>query len=66
MVFVRISVQNLRSLVDFIGTCVFPPQTSNQTFLVSDGQDLSTTELVRGMAHAAGVRRAMGGHRLIP
>ena len=27
---------------------------ANQTFLVSDGQDLSTTELVRGMAQAAG------------
>ena len=28
---------------------------ANQTFLVSDGQDLSTTELVRGMAQAAGL-----------
>lgn len=31
------------------------PQAANQTFLVSDGHDLSTTELVRGMAEAAGV-----------
>jgi nucleoside-diphosphate-sugar epimerase len=55
------AVHNLRSLValsnlvDFIVTCIPHPKASNQTFLVSDGQDLSTTELVRGMAQAAGV-----------
>lgn len=55
------SVHNQRSLValdnlvDFILTCITHPQAANQTFLVSDGQDLSTTELVRGMARAAGV-----------
>jgi nucleoside-diphosphate-sugar epimerase len=45
----------LDNLVDFIVTCITHPQAANQTFLVSDGQDLSTTELVRGMAQAAGV-----------
>ena len=45
----------LDNLVDFIVTCITHPQAANQTFLVSDGQDLSTTELVRGMALAAGV-----------
>jgi UDP-glucose 4-epimerase len=45
----------LDNLVDFIVTCLSHPQAVNQTFLVSDGQDLSTTELVRGMAQAAGV-----------
>lgn len=55
------AVHNLRSfvaldnLVDFIVTCINHPQAANQTFLVSDGQDLSTTELVRCMAQAAGV-----------
>ena len=55
------SVDNQRSLValdnlvDFIVTCITHPQAVNQTFLVSDGHDLSTTELVRGMAQAAGV-----------
>ena len=55
------AVHNQRSLVaqdnlvDFIITCVSLPQAANQTFLVSDGQDLSTTELVKGMAQAAGV-----------
>jgi nucleoside-diphosphate-sugar epimerase len=45
----------LSNLVDFIVTCITHPQAANQTFLVSDGQDLSTTELVRGMAQVAGV-----------
>ena len=55
------AVHNQRSLValdnlsDFIMSCITHPQAANQTFLVSDGQDLSTTELVRGMARAAGV-----------
>ena len=47
------SLVALDNLVDFIITCVAHPQAANQTFLVSDGQDLSTTELVRCMAHAA-------------
>ena len=49
------SLVALDSLVDFIVTCITHPQAANQTFLVSDGQDLSTAELVRGMAQAAGV-----------
>ena len=49
------SLVALSNLVDFIVTCITHPQAANQTFLVSDGQDLSTTELVRGMARAAGV-----------
>ena len=49
------SLVALDNLVDFIITCISHPRAANQTFLVSDGQDLSTTELVRGMAQAAGV-----------
>ena len=55
------SVHNQRSLiavsnlVDFIVTCSKHPLAANQTFLISDGKDLSTTELVQGMAHAFGV-----------
>ena len=49
------SLVALDNLVDFIVTCITHPQAANQTFFVSDGQDLSTTELVRGMAEAAGV-----------
>jgi nucleoside-diphosphate-sugar epimerase len=49
------SLVALDNLVDFIITCITHPRAANQTFLVSDGQDLSTTQLVRGMAQAAGV-----------
>jgi nucleoside-diphosphate-sugar epimerase len=45
----------LDNLVDFIITCISHPDAANQTFVVSDGQDLSTTELLKGMAKAAGV-----------
>nr|MDP2190435.1 SDR family oxidoreductase [Rhodoferax sp.] len=49
------SLVALDNLVDFIVTCLSHPQAANQTFLVSDGHDLSTAELVRGLARAAGV-----------
>ena len=48
------SLVALDNLVDFIVTCATHPQAANQTFLVSDGQALSATELVRGRARAAG------------
>ena len=49
------SLVALDNLVDLIITCVTHPAAANQTLLVSDGQDLSIAELVRGMAQAAGV-----------
>lgn len=55
------AVHNLRSLValdnlvDFIVTCITHPKAASQTFVVSDGWDVSTTELVHGLAHAAGI-----------
>jgi UDP-glucose 4-epimerase len=49
------SLVALDNLVDFIITCTTHPLAANQTFLVSDGQDLSTTQLIREMAQAAGV-----------
>jgi nucleoside-diphosphate-sugar epimerase len=52
----RRSLVALDNLLDFIITCATHPKAANQTFLVSDGQDLSTTELIRGMAQAAGVQ----------
>lgn len=55
------SLVALDNLVDFIITCIDHPQAANQTFLISDGEDLSTTELVGRMAQAAGVPA-----RLIP
>jgi nucleoside-diphosphate-sugar epimerase len=49
------SLVALDNLVDFIISCITHPKAANQTFLISDGQDLSTTELVRGLAQAASV-----------
>lgn len=46
------SMVALDNLVDFVVTCASHPQAANQTFLVSDGHDLSTTELVCGLADA--------------
>jgi len=47
------SLVALYNLVDFIVICITRPQAANQTFLVSDGHDLSTAELVQGMADIA-------------
>ena len=51
----RRSLVGIDNLVDFIAICTNHPQAANQTFLVSDGHDLSTTELVRALARAADV-----------
>ena len=48
----RRSLVALDNLVDFIITCTVHPSAANETFLVSDGQDLSTTDLVRALAVA--------------
>jgi nucleoside-diphosphate-sugar epimerase len=44
------------NLVDLILTCANHSNAANQTFLVSDGDDLSTTELLRRIAKALGHR----------
>jgi len=44
----------LDNLVDFIVTCIDHPAAANQTFLVSDGEDLSTTDLLQRVAQAMG------------
>ena len=48
------SLVALDNLVDLILTCATHPNAANQTFLVSDDEDLSTTELLRRMAQALG------------
>ncbi len=56
------SVNNKRSLVfvenlaDLLAVCCKHPAAANETFLVSDGRDLSTPDLVRLMAEAQGRR----------
>lgn len=48
------SLVSLDNLVDLIVTCIDHPAAANQTFLVSDDEDLSTTEMLRRMARALG------------
>jgi nucleoside-diphosphate-sugar epimerase len=48
----RRSLVALDNLVSFIVACVEHPGAANQSFLVSDGEDLSTPELVRRLAAA--------------
>lgn len=50
----RRSLVAIANLVDLIVTCLRHPAAANQTFLVSDGQDLSTAELLRRMGNALG------------
>ncbi len=45
----------LENLVDFIALCADPersPRAANEVFLISDGEDVSTTELLRKVANA--------------
>jgi UDP-glucose 4-epimerase len=46
------SLVALDNLVDLIVTCLTHPAAANQTFLVSDGEDVSTSELLRRMGQA--------------
>lgn len=61
------SVRNRRSLIhvanlaDAIVRCIDHPAAAGETFVVSDGEDVSTAELVCRMGHAAGARA-----RLVP
>jgi UDP-glucose 4-epimerase len=48
------SLVALDNLVDLLVTCITHPAAANQTFLVSDGEDVSTTELLRRMGEAMG------------
>jgi nucleoside-diphosphate-sugar epimerase len=54
------AIHNLRSLVaidnlvDLIVLCAEHPAAANQVFLASDGEDVSTTQLLRKLAHALG------------
>ena len=48
------SFVSIDNLVDLIITCIEHPGAANQTFLAADGEDLSTTELLRRVARALG------------
>lgn len=50
----RRSFVSIDNLVHLIVTCIDHPAAANEIFLVSDGEDLSTTELLHRMAKALG------------
>lgn len=55
------SLVGIQNLVDLIVTCIDHPNAGNQIFMVSDGHDVSTTELLKEMTRAYGKKP-----RLIP
>lgn len=50
----RRSLVAVDNLADFIATCVDHPAAANEIFLISDGEDLSVTDLLRRIAAALG------------
>lgn len=48
------SLVALDNLIDLIVMCLTHPAAANQTFMVSDGEDVSTTELLLRMGQAMG------------
>lgn len=50
----RRSLIALDNLVDLLITCMDHPAAANQTFLASDGEDLSTADLLRRLGQAMG------------
>ncbi len=50
----RRSLVSMDNLVDLIVTCLNYPAAADQTFLVSDGEDLSTVQLLKRMGAAMG------------
>jgi len=48
------SLVALDNLVDLIITCIEHPAAANQVFLVSDGEDLSTTDLLNRVSRSLG------------
>ena len=48
------SLVAIGNLVSLVVTCIDHPLAANQTFLVSDGEDLSTTQLLHRLSRALG------------
>ena len=50
----RRSLLYLGNFVDAIRLCIEPPAAAGQTFLLDDGEPVSTPELIRALARAMG------------
>ena len=44
------SMVSIDNMIDFISVCLQHPAASNEVFMVSDGEDVSTADLIRRMA----------------
>ncbi len=55
------SLVALDNLVSFISHCIEHPKAANEIFLISDGEDVSTTQLLQKVAEALGKKS-----RLVP
>ena len=51
----RRSLIYVENLVDALMLCATHPVAAGETYLVSDGEDVSTPELLRKLSHALGV-----------
>jgi len=51
----RRSLVSVDNLVDLIITCIDHPKAANQTFLVSDNEDVSTTALLKNIAKSLNI-----------
>jgi nucleoside-diphosphate-sugar epimerase len=50
----RRSLVGVENLIDFVASCMEHPRAAGQTWLVSDGEDMSTPELVEKLMHLMG------------
>jgi nucleoside-diphosphate-sugar epimerase len=55
----RRSLVSVYNLVDLIVNCIFHPNAANQTFLVSDDEDLSTAQMLKELSIALGKNSKM-------
>jgi nucleoside-diphosphate-sugar epimerase len=62
----RRSLIHVGSLVDAIVKAIEAPRAAGETFLVADSEDVSTPDLVRGLAAALGVRPRLLSFPLAP
>ena len=55
----RRSIVGISNLVDFLCTCVWHPEAAGNTFLISDGEDISTPDLAKRIGKALGQEALM-------
>jgi nucleoside-diphosphate-sugar epimerase len=45
----------VENLIDFIALCIKHPKAANETFLISDDEDISTTQLIHTIRKSLGI-----------